>query len=323
MAGTAPAWTHNLLLARDPVFISAHGGLNFWIGNNPEANGYPKIPTGLPSDQAQLLESSIRIAETAAGHPLPRSEVSAYWSRQAAAYIEHHPGPWFALLGLKLKNFWNAFRYDDLSSITALRDAGIILPGLHFGLLAALGLPGALFAFRHRRARWIVAALALQMLALIPAFVNERYRLPAVPGLLVLAAFFLFELWDRIRLLDWPKIAIAGVALTVATVFVSLPPIDPALRSVDDFKAGRRELIANDFALAEKRLRLAAAAAVAPPMINSLVANLFAEEAREKWKNGDRVNAVATITEAERINPADEKLRQTRAAMNAGLPSAR
>ncbi len=190
LAGTAPAWTHNLLVAHDPVFISAHGGLNFWIGNNPDANGYPKIPPGLPSDQAQLLESSIRIAETAAGHSLPRSEVSAFWSHKASAYIQANPGAWLGLVGVKLRNFWNAFRYDDLSSITPLRDAGIVLPGLHFGLLAALGLPGALFAFRNRRARWIIAALGLQMLALLPAFVNERYRLPAVPGLLILASFF-------------------------------------------------------------------------------------------------------------------------------------
>ncbi len=168
-----------------------------------------------------------------------------------------------------------------------------------------------------------MAALGLQMLALLPAFVNERYRLPAVPGLLILASFFLFELWERLRLLHWPKLATAGAALIASTVFVSLPPTDPALRSVDDFKAGRRELIANDFALAEKRLRLAAAAAVAPPMVNTMVASLFAEAAREKWKNNDRVSALATIAEAERINPADEKLRQTHAAMNAALPPAR
>ena len=28
----------------EPVFLSAHGGLNFFIGNNPDANGYTKIP---------------------------------------------------------------------------------------------------------------------------------------------------------------------------------------------------------------------------------------------------------------------------------------
>ncbi len=58
-------------------------------------------------------------------------------------------------------------------------------------------------------------------------------------------------------------------------------------------------------------------------MINSLVANLFAEEAREKWKNGDRANAVATMAEAERINPADENLRRAATAMQTGLLPAR
>src|SRR6267143_62155 len=33
-AGTAPCWIHNYFVARDPVFLSAHGGINLWLGNN-------------------------------------------------------------------------------------------------------------------------------------------------------------------------------------------------------------------------------------------------------------------------------------------------
>src|SRR5207244_3542261 len=33
--GTSPCWIHNYFVARDPVALSAHSGINFWIGNNP------------------------------------------------------------------------------------------------------------------------------------------------------------------------------------------------------------------------------------------------------------------------------------------------
>src|SRR5205085_87808 len=33
VVGTSPCWFHNYVVARDPVFLSAHGGVNFWIGN--------------------------------------------------------------------------------------------------------------------------------------------------------------------------------------------------------------------------------------------------------------------------------------------------
>src|SRR5947209_5292261 len=61
--GTSPCWIHNYLVARDPVFLSAHSGINFWIGNNPEANGYPKFPPGLHAGQAAMLPDSIDQAE--------------------------------------------------------------------------------------------------------------------------------------------------------------------------------------------------------------------------------------------------------------------
>ena len=119
-AGTAPCWIHNYFVARDPVFLSAHSGINFWIGNNPVANGYPRIPPGLRAGQSAMLQDSISVAESAAGHPLKRSAVSNYWSAKARDYIRGHFGEWLRLLATKLRNFWNAFQYDDLSIVTGL-----------------------------------------------------------------------------------------------------------------------------------------------------------------------------------------------------------
>ncbi len=146
--GTAPCWLHNYVVARDPVLLSAHSGLNFWVGNSPVANGYPKIPPDLRADQQGLLMDSIVLAERAAGRSLTRAEVSAFWSAKAHAYITAHPAEWVRLLGMKLRNFWSAFQYDDLSIISSLREDGALLPGLSFGLVAVLGLPGLVLAAR-------------------------------------------------------------------------------------------------------------------------------------------------------------------------------
>src|SRR5207253_9084347 len=109
-------------------------------------------------------------------------------SAKAKNYIGQHFGEWLKLLLKKLRNFWSAFQYDDLSIITSLREQGIVLPGLYFGIIAALALPGMLLAWRMAPpSRWITLAILLQMTALLTVFVTERYRLPVVPGLLIFA----------------------------------------------------------------------------------------------------------------------------------------
>jgi hypothetical protein len=89
--GTAPCWMHNVVVARDPVFLSAHSGINLWLGNNPQATGYPRFP-GMHAGQTPMLRDSIQIAETAAGRALKRSEVSAFWSEKARAHIAGNVG---------------------------------------------------------------------------------------------------------------------------------------------------------------------------------------------------------------------------------------
>src|SRR5947207_3611646 len=136
--GTSPCWIHNYFIAKDHVLLSAHSGINFWIGNNPEGTGYPRFPPGIRAGQAAMLQDSITQAEAAAGRSLKHEEVSGYWSDKARTYIASHPGDWLALLARKLRNFWSAFQYDDLSIINSLREQHVIFQGNPFLLAPAL-----------------------------------------------------------------------------------------------------------------------------------------------------------------------------------------
>ncbi|HEY2800774.1 MAG TPA: tetratricopeptide repeat protein [Chthoniobacterales bacterium] len=255
LVGTSPAWLHNCFVARDPVFLSAHSGVNFWIGNNPVATGYPRFPPGLHAGQEAMLRDSITTAEKRVGRPLKRSEVSAFWSAQAAAWIRQHPDAWLRLLAIKTKNFWNGFQYDDLSIITALREERIIFPGIGFGIIAALGLAGALIACRDfPGARWIAAALLLHLASLLPVFVTERYRLAAVPGLLLFGAFGVWELWQHVSAGRLRSVALYLALLLGAIGFVSLPQKDPTLWSLDTYNAGIRALANGNLPVARQKL---------------------------------------------------------------------
>ena len=256
--GASPAWIHNYFVARDPVFLSAHSGVNFWIGNNPTANGYPKFPPGLHAGQEAMLQDSITTAERAAQRPLKRSEVSTYWSAKASAWIHQNPGLWLRLVGLKIRNFWNAFQYDDISVITALRDQAIILPGLGFGLIAAFALPGLIVACgKFPGARWIAAAVLLHMASLLTVFVTERYRLAAVPGLLLFAGFSVWELWRVLATGKWKEMILLFVVLAAATGFVSLPQKDPSLWALDTYNSGLEALEIGNLPLARAKLNRA------------------------------------------------------------------
>jgi Flp pilus assembly protein TadD len=273
-AGTAPCWIHNYFVARDPVFLSAHSGINLWLGNNPEATGYPHFP-GLHAGQAAMLKDSIDLAEAAAGRSLKRSEVSDYWSAKARAYIRSNFGAWLKLMCRKLGNFWNAFEYDDLSVIANLRQQRVLLPGPHFGIVAALAIAGLFFSLRAFPAsRWVAAAIFLHMAAVLPVFVTERYRLAAVPGLLLFAAFGLQALWQSCSSGSYRTLATYLGLLLAAAIFVTLPRKEPSLWAMEAYNSGRQALESNNLPLAELHLQRAYAYVPDNPETNFALGNL-------------------------------------------------
>ena len=274
-AGTSPCWMHNCFIAHDRVFLSAHSGINFWIGNNPGAIGYPRFPPGLHAGQAAMLQDSIDAAESAAGHALPRGQVSQYWAAKARNYITSHPVAWLRLLALKLRNLWSAFQYDDLSIITILREQNVTLPGIYFGLVAALALPAIFLVWKTAPlSRWIAVAIALHVLALLPVFTTERYRLPIVPGLLIFAAFGLVAVFNHVVVGKF-RWAIAYAAfLIVSSVFISWPQRDPSLWALDAYNSGWQALESGNLPLAERKLQLARAYVPTNPETNFALGNL-------------------------------------------------
>jgi len=277
--GTSPCWIHNYFVARDPVVLSAHSGINFWIGNNPDANGYPRFPPGLRAGQAALLQDSIDGAERALGRPLKHGEVSAFWAAKARHYIASHPIEWVKLVGLKFRNLWSAFRYDDLSITTALSAAHVLVPGISFGLIGALGIPGIILFWRRTpRSRWVIAAIFLQMAALLPVFVTERYRITIVPGLLILGSLFLFALWQSL-VAGKIKFSMVCVALLIlSAIAVSWPQRNPSLWALDAYNSGWQALETGDLERAEKTLRLAYAYVPTNPETNFAFGNLRWEQ---------------------------------------------
>lgn len=246
-AGSSPCWLHNHLIAKEPVMLSAHSGINFYIGNNPIANGYPKIPPGMRAGQEGMLKDSITMAEMAAGHALKRVEVSRYWSAKAEDYIHSNFRSWLLLMATKFKNFWNTFQYDDLSLVTLFSQNRILTPGLRFGFIAALAIPGMILAgFRVKRSRWVIAAILLHMCALMPVFITERYRMAAVPGILLMAAYGLLTFWNDLNSRKWLETGLYVGLAAASAFFVSMPQSDPGLWSLDYYNTGIKAIGAGD-----------------------------------------------------------------------------
>lgn len=285
LIGCSPCWMHNYFIAREPVLLSAHSGINLYVGNNPEATGYPKIPSGMRADQAGMLKDSVLLAEHETGHSMRRVDVSKFWSGKAKQFIAEDPIAWLALLGRKIRNLANAYQYDDLSLIALLRSQKILFPGLSYGLILAFAIPGALtLALLQNRVLWIVAATLVYAAIILPVFVTERYRLPLVPGLTLLAVggsfAFARSLMERRRL----PVSVYLAALISALFIVWWPVATPQMLALDEFNVGNRLLRAAKLEAASEYLNRALAHAPDNAEINFALGNLA-------LKRGDRNTA--------------------------------
>ncbi|HNT35086.1 MAG TPA: glycosyltransferase family 39 protein, partial [bacterium] len=113
----APVTLRNYFVGRDFVLIASQGGINFYIGNNPESDGFTaKTPLGYNwhgdyEDSVALFAK--RRAEKIVGHPMKASEISRFWFREGYQFWIESPAQALRLLARKLYLFWNAYEIKN------------------------------------------------------------------------------------------------------------------------------------------------------------------------------------------------------------------
>jgi tetratricopeptide (TPR) repeat protein len=191
VVGLAPVAIRNVAVTGEWTLVSSHGGLNFYIGNNPNATGfYALVPGVTPSIEGQ--ERDVRaVAGQALGHSVTAAEASDYFFGLSRSWIVSNPGQALLLFLKKMGYVFSSahaplphsypFYASDMR--TALR---FLLVGPW--LLIPLGLAGLIIGLGSARsdafAAWAVFVPAYAA-AVAVFFVAERYRLPMLVALCV------------------------------------------------------------------------------------------------------------------------------------------
>lgn len=223
-----PVTLRNRLVGGEWVLIATNGGVNFYIGNNPQADGIAAVVPGTRADWEGGYEDTHRIPEQELGRRLTEGEVSAYWFNKGWAWIRGHPGAWLRLTLHKLRLFWVPHEIPNNQPIRYFAGRSDIAPlfVLGFPPVAILGLAG-LAALRDRRRLWSLPLLfgAITMATVVVFFCPARYRLPVVPILLLLTAAGVVRLPELWRNRRWRALGIyAAVAAAVAGFMVGNRP---------------------------------------------------------------------------------------------------
>lgn len=160
----------NYLVEKDHVLITGNLGINFYLGNNPEATGTFFCPADITMNQDDMFRDAKIIAESDLRCRLSTSQVSSYWFNRAQSFIRQEPGRFLKFNFLLLK---------------------FILP---FGLLGMLlGLKNF-----HKNALLYIILFGLSV-GIAIFFVTARYRVMMVPYLLIFASFGIFSIWNTLR----------------------------------------------------------------------------------------------------------------------------
>jgi Flp pilus assembly protein TadD/4-amino-4-deoxy-L-arabinose transferase-like glycosyltransferase len=178
----SPVLIRNYAVGRDVVPVASQGGLNFFLGNNPDADGMAAIAPEFRRTWEGQIHDSTRAAELAVGRPLKPSQVSRYWYRRAAAWAIHDPGAFLKLDLLKLGYFWDAFEIPNNQDYYFFSRMSRIFrtPFLSgFGILCPLALAGLALGLLRRRLPFAWVAVPAVLAAVIVAFfVCGRYLTP-------------------------------------------------------------------------------------------------------------------------------------------------
>jgi len=223
-----PVGFRNLKVGGQFTLTTSQMGTNFFIGNNPGADGtYGSIRLVTGEKQFEQPEAT-ELAEQAIGHVLMPGEVSRYWLGRAWDYIRSSPGEWLRLIWKKWLIVWNVREIEDSDDFYIYQKWSWLLAFLalitNFGVLAPLATVGiALTLTQWRNLSLLYGMIITFAVSVALFFVFGRYRFPLAPLLSLFAGGAIVETLSLCKTFQPKKFLVSIFVLIVSAVFVYWP----------------------------------------------------------------------------------------------------
>jgi hypothetical protein len=200
----APVTAHNLIQGHELVLLSANGGINFWLGNNPR---YDETVNIRPDVEWHRLTQ-----EPARAGVQGQAAASRYFVGKSLRWAASEPWSFARLQAHKLRQLISGNEIFRNHAIYPARQDSPVLRLLlwktvflafPFGLLLPLATVG--LGVGWRRARFLAALVLGLSVTVLAFFVTARYRMVLVPFLLIFSAkavhWFIAEASRKLRLI--------------------------------------------------------------------------------------------------------------------------
>lgn len=238
-----PISAYNTFVGGDRVLISTQGGVNFWIGNNPDSDGSTAIVPGTRGGWWEGYHDAIAQAEALEGRALAPSEVSRHYSRRAWRWILGSPREALAHLAWKARLYGcDAELGNNLDATFFARRFSPLVRFLppSFALLAPLGLVGMLLALRGGAGPRLplLAYVLVYSASVVAFFVCARFRMPVLPALAVFAGHALVTALELAR-----RRRLGPLALFVAAVLALAAGVRAVPARIDTSQASGHWLL--------------------------------------------------------------------------------
>ncbi|MBI3782533.1 MAG: glycosyltransferase family 39 protein [Deltaproteobacteria bacterium] len=226
----APIAAWNSYWGSGLMLTSGDAGLNAFVGNNPLATGLPGRPANL-RDVPEFEEAdSKNLAERDAGHSLTPAGVSAHWSHRALSWALENPSAFVTTTLQKLTVLWNAYEIPDSYHYAFVREVFIAAfwGCLTLALIGPLAIVGMVLVASHKPARPLYIVCFAYLATILLIYVRARYRIPAIPFLILFAAATLDWMITAVALRHWSSLIATGIAVCAAAAFVNHQYCEPA-----------------------------------------------------------------------------------------------
>ncbi len=242
LAGTlivlGPVFIRNFRVAHDFTFISSYGGLNFYVGNHPDASLVePRLPE---LKELAGVENWSCFDYPAIVHGLGRklgreqlsfSEANRWFYQKGLAFIRSHPAQFAENTAKKALLFWGPREVtnDTVPELDRTHSAVLSrLPGFAFFMTLFLAGTACFIAVwrknKHVNLRpggregavAVLLFILAYFLSVLPYFIAGRYRMPVLPFMILFGGYGLARALRWLRARRWGYAAVYVLLLATA-----------------------------------------------------------------------------------------------------------